>query len=61
MAPGWIETDMTLGGKTPEEAEKLRETFRNKTVLHTTGKPEDVANIVSFLASKRLDMLPDKL
>ncbi|MCH1771105.1 MULTISPECIES: SDR family oxidoreductase [Metallosphaera] len=53
VAPGWIETDMTLGGKTPEEAEKLRESFRNKTVLHTTGKPEDIANIVSFLASKK--------
>ncbi|MCG3109832.1 L-rhamnose 1-dehydrogenase (NADP(+)) [Metallosphaera sp. J1] len=53
VAPGWIETDMTLGGKAPEEGNKLRELFRNKTFLHTTGKPEDIANIVSFLVSKR--------
>jgi len=53
IAPGWIETDMTLGGKSEEEKEKLRENFRNKTMLHTTGKPEDVANIVVFLASDK--------
>ncbi|WP_184651002.1 SDR family oxidoreductase [Sulfurisphaera ohwakuensis] len=53
VAPGWIETDMTLGNKSDEEKEKLRELFRNKTVLHTTGKPEDIANIVVFLASEK--------
>lgn len=53
VAPGWIETDMTIGGKSEEEIEKLRENFRNRTMLHTTGKPEDVANIVVFLASKK--------
>ncbi|WP_338603762.1 SDR family oxidoreductase [Sulfolobus tengchongensis] len=52
VAPGWIETDMTLGGKDQEEAERLREIFRNKTVLRTTGKPEDIANVVLFLASE---------
>jgi len=52
VAPGWTETDMTLGGKTESEAEKLREIFRNKTVLKTTGKPIDIANIVLFLASE---------
>jgi len=53
VAPGWVETDMTLGGKSEEEKEKLREVFRNKTMLHTTGKPEDIANIVVFLASDK--------
>ncbi|MEJ2774180.1 SDR family oxidoreductase [Stygiolobus sp. CP859M] len=53
VAPGWIETDMTIGGKSEEEVEKLREYFRNKTVLHTTGKPEDVAHVVSFLVSEK--------
>ncbi|ACP36992.1 SDR family oxidoreductase [Saccharolobus islandicus] len=51
VAPGWVETDMTLSGKNQEDAEKLRELFRNKTVLKTTGKPEDIANIVLFLSS----------
>ena len=53
VAPGWVETDMTLSGKSEEEKEKLREIFRNKTMLHTTGKPEDIANIVVFLASDK--------
>ena len=53
VAPGWIETDMTLGGKSEEEKEKLRESFRNRTMLHTTGKPEDIANIVVFLSSDK--------
>jgi 3-oxoacyl-[acyl-carrier protein] reductase len=52
VARGWIEADMTIGGKSEEEVEKLREYFRNKTVLHTTGKPEDVAHVVSFLVSE---------
>jgi len=43
---------VTIGGKSEEEVEKLREYFRNKTVLHTTGKPEDVAHVVSFLVSE---------
>lgn len=51
VAPGWVETDMTLSGKSKEEVERLRDLFRNKTVLKTTGKPEDIANIVLFLAS----------
>lgn len=51
IAPGWIETDMMIGGKS-EEVEKLRQYFRNKTVLHTTGRPEDVAHVVSFLVSE---------
>ena len=57
VALGWIDTDMTIGGKSEEEVEKLREYFRNKTVLHTTGKPEDVAHVVSFLVSEMLGML----
>ncbi|MFP3163716.1 MAG: SDR family oxidoreductase [Acidianus hospitalis] len=51
VAPGWVETDMTIGGKSEEEIEKLRQWFRERTMLHTTGKPEDIANIVYFLAS----------
>ena len=53
VAPGWIETDMTVGGKSEEEKEKIKENIRNRTMLHTTGKPEDIANIVVFLASDK--------
>jgi len=51
VAPGWIETDMTIGGKSEEEIDKLRQWFRDRTMLHMTGKPEYIANIVSFLVS----------
>ncbi len=47
VAPGFIETDMTevLGDKFKEEAKKA-------IPLKRLGKPEDVANVVAFLASE---------
>ena len=47
VAPGFIETDMTevLGDKLKEEAKK-------GIPLKRLGTPEDVANVVSFLASE---------
>lgn len=47
VAPGFIETDMTrvLG----EEASKMA---AKATPLRRTGKPEDVADVVAFLASE---------
>ena len=46
VAPGFIETDMTkvLGDKFKEEA-------KNNIPLKRLGKPEDVADVVAFLAS----------
>ncbi|AAY79655.1 SDR family oxidoreductase [Sulfolobus acidocaldarius] len=51
VAPGWVETDLTVSGKSPEETEKIKQWFRDRTVLHTTGRPEDIAGIVTFLSS----------
>lgn len=51
VAPGWIETDMTLGGRSPEAAESARSFFRSRSMLGMTGRPEDVASAVLFLAS----------
>lgn len=50
VAPGFIETDMTnaLGDKFKEEAKK-------NIPLKRLGKPEDVANVVAFLASESSD------
>ncbi len=47
IAPGFIETEMTH--KLPEDARKL---WINTIPLRRTGKPEDVANVASFLASE---------
>ncbi|MGC9171944.1 3-oxoacyl-[acyl-carrier-protein] reductase [Caldisericum sp.] len=46
VAPGYIETEMTE--RLPQN---VKETYLNKIVLKRAGKPEDIANVVVFLAS----------
>ncbi len=46
VAPGFIETDMTK-----KLSEKVKEQFLQKVLKRIPGKPEDVANVVAFLAS----------
>ncbi|MGC8607877.1 MAG: glucose 1-dehydrogenase [Vulcanisaeta sp.] len=53
VAPGWIETDMTTANRSPEEIEKAKSLVRSRTMLSITGVPEDIANVVLFLASDR--------
>lgn len=52
IAPGFIETDMTdvLGDKYKDEIKK-------NIPLKKLGKPEDVANVVAFLASENSDYI----
>ena len=52
VAPGFIETDMT--SKLPE---KVKEEFLNNIPLKRTGKPEDIAKTVLFLASEYSDYI----
>ena len=53
VAPGWIETDMTTANRSPEDVEKTKALVRSRTMLSTTGVPEDIANVVLFLASDK--------
>ncbi len=46
VAPGFIETDMTR-----QLGDRYREEFLRQVPLKRAGKPEDVANLVAFLAS----------
>lgn len=48
VAPGFIETDMTKG-----LPEKIREAFMQEIPLKRPGTPEEVAYLVSFLASEK--------
>ena len=48
MAPGFIETEMTT--KIPD---KIKEQILSQIPLGRFGKPEDVAEVVAFLASDR--------
>ncbi|BCU66651.1 3-ketoacyl-ACP reductase [Sulfolobales archaeon HS-7] len=52
VAPGWIETDMTVTGKSQEEVERIKASFRSKTSLGITGKPSDISPLVVFLLSE---------
>ena len=46
IAPGFIDTDMTQ-----TLPDKVKEEYLNHIPLHAFGQPEDVANVVLFLAS----------
>ena len=46
VAPGPVATDLFLTGKTEAEIDQLRKL----SPLERLGQPEDIANVVSFLA-----------
>ena len=46
VAPGFIETDMTNG-----LSDKYKDEYKKAIPLRRLGKPEDVANVIAFLAS----------
>jgi 3-oxoacyl-[acyl-carrier protein] reductase len=48
VAPGPIATDLFLNGKTEEQIQ----TFANMAPLQRLGQPDDIATVVSFLASE---------
>lgn len=52
IAPGFIETDMTDKLK-----EDIKEAMMKNIPLGSFGKPEDIANLVVFLASKNADYI----
>lgn len=47
IAPGFIETDMTLS-----LSDKIKNAYLEQIPLKKMGKPEDIANTVAFLASE---------
>ena len=52
VAPGYIETNMTK-----ELSENLKEQMVSSIPLGKLGKPDDVANMVCFLASKEAEYI----
>ncbi len=57
IAPGWIESDMTIGEKSEEEVNNLRQSFKSKTELGMTGKPENIADAAIFLATNESEYM----
>lgn len=56
IAPGFIQTDMT-----DEIPEKIREELISAIPLKRIGKPEDIANLVAFLASEKSDYITGQI
>jgi NAD(P)-dependent dehydrogenase (short-subunit alcohol dehydrogenase family) len=52
IAPGFILTDLVTEGRTPEEVEQVCAGMAAKAMVRRVGKPEDIANAASFLASE---------
>lgn len=59
VAPGFIETQMTkdIAKKTGVSYEEIKEEVIKSNAIKRVGKPEDVANLIKFLASKESDYI----
>jgi 3-oxoacyl-[acyl-carrier protein] reductase len=51
IAPGFIMTDMTQVGRTPEQVREMTERMAEKAMVRRVGNVDDVANVVAFLVS----------
>ena len=52
VLPGFTETDMTMGDKTPDQKREVVEHVQKFSALGRIGKPDDIANVIAFLASE---------
>lgn len=57
VLPGFTVTDMTTGGKPPEQVRQILETVSSKSMLARPGQVEDIAHVVSFLASDKTSFM----
>jgi 3-oxoacyl-[acyl-carrier protein] reductase len=51
VAPGFVGTDLTRGGRGAGDWQATAQRFAEKTMLGRIGEPEDIANVIAFLAS----------
>ena len=50
VAPGFVRTDLTRGGRGAGDWQATEERFAAKAMMGRIGEPEDIANAVAFLA-----------
>ena len=53
IAPGFILTDMVSDGLTAEQIDLVCSATAEKTMMRRVGRPEEIANTVSFLVSEQ--------
>jgi 3-oxoacyl-[acyl-carrier protein] reductase len=51
VAPGFVRTDMTQGGRGAGDWQGMEERFAAKAMMGRIGAPEDIANAIAFLAA----------
>jgi NAD(P)-dependent dehydrogenase (short-subunit alcohol dehydrogenase family) len=51
VAPGFVRTDMTRGGRGAADWQATEERFATKAMMGRIGEPKDIANAIAFLAS----------
>jgi NAD(P)-dependent dehydrogenase (short-subunit alcohol dehydrogenase family) len=51
VAPGFIRTDLTKGGRGAEDWQSTEKNLAAKAMMGRIGEPEDIANAIGFLAS----------
>jgi NAD(P)-dependent dehydrogenase (short-subunit alcohol dehydrogenase family) len=51
VAPGFVHTDLTEGGRGAGDWQATEQRFAAKTMLGRIGQPDDVANAIAFLAA----------
>ena len=52
IAPGFVRTDMTQGGRAAADWAGTEKTLASRTMLGRIGEPADIAAVVGFLASE---------
>ena len=57
VCPGFINTDMVFEGKSQEEIDESLRAVSAKSTLARAGAPEDIARVISFLASSEADFM----
>jgi 3-oxoacyl-[acyl-carrier protein] reductase len=51
VAPGWIVTEMARAGRGEQEFETRVRNMSERTMVGRTGRPDDIGNVVVFLAA----------
>ena len=51
VAPGFVRTDLTQGGRGADDWQATAQRFAAKTMLGRIGEPDDIANAIAFLAA----------